>query len=153
MQFFTKGANYDLTMAIAYQSSPPETFDQFVQLCIKLDNSMKLLNTRKPQPKAAAPPPARAKPSATTTTGTASRPIDLSNAQIRRGSILEEVHRFQRENNLYSYCGGVGQCRVDCPTRARNQGVNAAAPAPPEQPSTKPTTEQGGVSFYEASKN
>jgi len=44
IQFLTEGANHDLKIAIAYQPSPPETFDQFVQLCIKLDNSMKLLN-------------------------------------------------------------------------------------------------------------
>jgi len=48
IHFFTEGTNHDLKTAIAYQPSPPETFDQFVQLCIKLNNSMRLLNTQKP---------------------------------------------------------------------------------------------------------
>jgi len=141
IQFFTEGANHDLKTTIAYQPSPPETFDQFVQLCIKLDNSMKLLNIQKPQPRAPAPAPAQAKPIPTTATGTAPGPMDLSNAQRRRGPISEEVRRFRHENNLCSYCGGAGHWRADCPARARNQQVNAAAPAPPEQPPTKPTTE------------
>jgi len=153
IQFFTKGANHDLKTAIAYQPSPPETFDQFVQLCIKLDNSIKLLNTRKPQPRAPAPAPAQAKPTPTTATGTAPGPMDLSNAQRCRRPISEEVRKYRHENNLCSYCGGAGHWRADCSVRARNKCVNAAAPAPPEQPPTKPTTDQGGVLLYEVSKN
>jgi len=153
IQFFTEGANHDLKTAIAYQPAPPETFDQFVQLCIKLDNSMKLLNTRKPQPRAPGPAPAQSKPVPTTATGTAPGPMDLSNAQRHCGPISEEVCRFRRENNLCCYCGRAGHWRADCPARARNQQVNAAAPAPPEQPPTKPTTEQGGMPLYEVSKN
>jgi len=108
IQFFTEGANYDLKTTIAYQHSPPETFDQFVQLCIKLDNSMKLLNTRKPQPRAPASAPVQAKPIPTTATGTAPGPMDLSNAQRRRSPISEKVRRFRRKNNLCSYCGRAG---------------------------------------------
>jgi len=153
IQFFTKGTNHDLKTAIAYQPLPPETFDQFVQLCIKLDNSMKHLNTRKPQPRAPAPAPAQAKPVPTTASGTAPRPMDLSNAQRRHGPISEEVRRFPRENNLCSYCGGASHWRPDYPARARNERVNAAAPSPPEQPPTKPMTEQGSVPLYKVSKN
>jgi len=79
--------------------------------------------------------------------------MDLSNVQIRRGLMSEEVRRFCRENNLCSYCGGAGHWRADCPARARNQRVNAAALAPPEQPPTKLMTEQGGVPLYKVSKN
>jgi len=153
IQFFTEGANHDLKTVIAYQPSPPETFDQFVQLCIKLDNSMKLLNTWKPQPRAPALASAQAKPVPTTTTGTAPVLMDLSNAQRRRSPISEEVRRFRRKNNLYSYCGGASHWRADCPARACNQRVNVAAPSPPDQPPTKPMTEQGGVPLYEVSKN
>jgi len=153
IQLFTEGANHDLKTAIAYQPSPPETFDQFVHLCIKLDNSIKLLNTWKSQPRAPAPVPAQVKPIPTTATGTATGPMDLSNAQRCRGPISEKVRRFRRENNLCSYCSGAGHWRADCPARTRNQRVNAAAPTPPEQPPIKPTTEQGGVPLYKVSKN
>ena len=153
IQFFTEGANYDLKTAIAYQPSPPETFDQFVELCIKLDNSMKLLNTWKPQPKVPAPTTAQAKSTPTTATGIASGPMGLSNAQRCRSHISEEIRRFWHENNLCSYCGGASHWRADCPARTRNQCVNTAAPAPPKQLPTKPTTEQGGVPLYEVSKN
>jgi len=153
IQFFTEGANHHLKTAIAYQPSLPETFNQFVQLCIKLDNSMKLLNTQKPQPRTPAPAPSQAKPTPTTATGTAPEPMDLSNAQRRHGPISEEVRKYRCENNLCSYCSGAGHCRADCPAWARNQYVNAAASAPPEQPPTKPTSEQGGVPLYKISKN
>jgi len=153
IQFFTEGANHDLKTAIAYQPSPPESFDQFVQLYMKLDHSMKLLNTQKSQPRAPTLAPAQAKPVPTTTTGTAPVPMDLSNAQRHRSPILEEVRRFRRENNLCSYCNADGHWRADCPARARNQRVNPAAPAPPEQPPTNPMTEQRGVPLYEVSKN
>ena len=79
--------------------------------------------------------------------------MDLSNAQRRHGPISEEVRKYRCENNLCSYCSGAGHCRADCPAWARNQYVNAAASAPPEQPPTKPTSEQGGVPLYKISKN
>jgi len=153
IQFFTNGANHDLKTAIAYQPSLPEIFNQFVQLCIKLDNSMNLLNTRKPQPRAPAPVPAPNKSVHTTATGTAPGPIDLSNTQSRRGPISEEVRKYQCENNLCFYCGRAGYWRADCPARAYNQRVNAVALTPPEQLPTKTITEQGGVSLCEVSKN
>ena len=114
---------------------------------------MKLLNTRKPQPRAPAPAPPSNKPIPTMATSTAPVPMDLSNAQRRRGPNSEEVRKYRRENNLCSYCSGAGHWRADCIARVHNQRINAAAPAPPEQPPAKPATEQGGVPLYKISKN
>jgi len=44
ISFFFNGANQDLKTTLSYQASPPKTFDEFVQLCIKLDNRAKLLH-------------------------------------------------------------------------------------------------------------
>jgi len=43
ISFFSNRAKEGLKIALSYQASLPETFDQFVQLCIKLDNRAKLL--------------------------------------------------------------------------------------------------------------
>jgi len=69
-------------------------FDQFVQICTKLDHSMKLLNTRKPQPRVPASAPEQTKPATTMATGTALGPIDLPNIQRRQGPISEEVYKY-----------------------------------------------------------
>jgi len=42
--FFSNGANQDLKTLLSYQASLPKTFDEFVQLCIKLDNRAKQLH-------------------------------------------------------------------------------------------------------------
>ena len=40
--FFTEGANQGLKDALSYQISLPEDFDEFIKICIKLDNNTRL---------------------------------------------------------------------------------------------------------------
>jgi len=83
ISFLSNGANQDLKTALSYQASLPETFDEFVQLCIKLDNRAKQLRSQSHRPAhtspAPAPRPAPAPvPAPGTTSGTAPSPMDLS---------------------------------------------------------------------------
>ena len=48
--FFSNGANQGLKTALSYQASPPDTFDAFIQLCIKLDNKPSSCHPRAPAP-------------------------------------------------------------------------------------------------------
>ena len=70
ISFFTNGANARLKTDLSYQASPPENFDKFVQLCIKLYNQAKLLRPHAPSSSASNLPTAAAytpKPVATST--------------------------------------------------------------------------------------
>ena len=133
---FANNANSGLKTALWYQASPPENFNEFVQLYIKLDNRAKLLRSQNPRSPASnsssssAPKPA----AASTAVGTATGPMDLTNTDRnsrRRGPITDAVRHYRRENNLCSYCGGGGHWREGCPLIARNKKANTATIAPP----------------------
>jgi len=83
ISFFSDGVNQGLKVALSYQASPLETFDEFVQLCIKLDNRAKLLYTQNPRSAPSNPAPAPRPPTPTTpstATGMVPGPMDLSQA-------------------------------------------------------------------------
>jgi len=115
ISFFSNGANQGLKTALSHQASPPDTFDKFVQLCIKLDNKAKLLRSQSSRlvyqnaPAHAPTPPTRPTPS--TTSGTAAGPMDLSQAARtpgKRGPISLKLRKYRHESQLCMYCGGLG---------------------------------------------
>src|SRR5512133_596721 len=139
ISFFRRGLSKQVQTALAYQQTPPTTFNEFVQLCITLDNNLRALSVL-PTPLASNParPATAARP--TTATGTQSGPMDLS-AGRRRGPLTEAQKNYRRANNLCLYCGKAGHFASVCPEKAkrvpRNASAASALPAPAEAPATE----------------
>jgi len=160
ISFFSNGANQDLKTALLYQASPPETFDKFVQLCIKLDNRAKQLRSQTHRPAHTGPAPAP-RPAPTpvpvsgTTSSTATGPMDLSQPDRtprKRGPLSPELRRYWQENHLCMYCGGSGHWASVCPLSSKPKRVNAAQTAPPPPPpQEEPATNEKPL--YELAKN
>jgi len=158
ISFFSNGANQDLKTALSYQASPPETFDEFIQLCIKLDNRAKQLcsQTHRPAHTSPAPSPRPAPtpvPTPGTASGTAPGPMDLSQADrtpCKRGPLSPELRKYRQENHLYMYCGGLGHWASACPLSSKPKRVNAAQTTPPP-PQEEPATSDKPL--YEVAKN
>lgn len=115
----TDGAHQDLKMALSYQADLPECWDDFVQLCIKLDNRARMLCGTRDHPPATpwAPRPGPT-PSASTATGTATGPMDLSQVNRtpqKRGTISPELRKYRDDNGLCRYCNGASHWASNCP--------------------------------------
>ena len=87
--FFIEGANQGLKDALSYQFSLPEDFNEFIKICIKLDNNARL-RTQSHQPSAtpAAPKPVLSIAAGSSTPG----PMDLSTTNCtshKRGPLTE----------------------------------------------------------------
>ena len=92
-----------------------ESFNAYVERLNKLDCRIRALNTHsRRQPQHHMYPPTRATAAATTATGTAAGPMDLSAAQ---GKLSTAERRRRRAQGLCMYCGGVGHFAAECPTR------------------------------------
>jgi len=144
--FFSNGTNQGLKTALSYQASPPDTFDEFVQLCIKLDNKAKLLRSQSSCPAPQNTPVPRPAPS--TTTGTAAGPMDLSQAARtpgKRGPISPELCKYRRENQLCMYCEGSGHSASVCPVSTKPKRVNTAQTASPAPPAPPPPEASAAV--------
>jgi len=105
ISFFSNGADQGLKTALSYQVSPPETFDEFVQLCIKLYNKAKLLRSQssRPAPQNAPAHTPATRPAPSTASGTAAGPMDLSQATRtpgKRGPLSPELRKYRKENHL-----------------------------------------------------
>jgi len=160
ISLFSNGANQDLKTALSYQASPPETFYEFVQLCIRLDNRVKQLCSQTHRPAHTGPAPApRPAPTPVPATGTASDtapgPMDLSQADRtprKRGALSPEPRRYRQENHLCMYCGGSGHWAAVCPLSSKPKRLNAAQTAPPPPPpQEEPATSEKPL--YELAKN
>lgn len=130
ISFFRRGLAKQVQTALAYQQTPPETFNEFVQLCITLDNNLRALgvvSTTAPPTTTRAP---AAAPTRTTATGTQSGPMDLS-AGRRRGPLTEAERNHRRANNLCLYCGKAGHFASVCPARRTPRNASSADAAPP----------------------
>ena len=158
--FFFNGANQDLKTVLSYQASLPETFDEFVQLCIKLDNRAKLLRSQSHRPAHTGPAPTTRPgpapaPTPGTASGTASGPMDLSQADRtprKRGPLSPELRRYRQENHLCMYCRGSGHWASVCPLSSKPRRVNAAQTVPlPPPPQEEPAI--GEKPLYELAKN
>ena len=160
ISLFSNGANQDLKTALSYQASPPETFDEFVQLCIRLDNRAKELRSQTHRPAhtgpAPAPWPAPAPvPAPGTASGTTPGAMELSQADRsprKRGPLSPELRKYRQENHLCMYCGGSGHWASVCPLSSKPKRVNAAQTAsPPPPPQEEPATSEKPL--YELAKN
>lgn len=134
---FREGLTYKVKQALVSIISPPTTFDSFAQLCITLDNNLRLLEGYKP-----------AKPyfrttfanSPTTASGTEPGPMDLT--QTRRGPITPEMKKYRRDNNLCLYCGKTGHYAFSCPATKRINTTGRGNSAPPWEKTTPLIYEQ-----------
>jgi len=160
ISFFSNGANQDLKTALSYQASPPETFNEFIQLCVKLDNRAKQLRSQTHRPThtgpAPAPCPALTPVSAPgTASGTATGPMDLSQADRtprKRGPLSPELRKYRQESHLCMYDRGSGNWASVCPLPSKPKRVNAAQTAPPPPPpQEEPATSEKPL--YELAKN
>ncbi len=127
ISFFTNGVNQGLLTALSYQAAPPENFDEFVKLCIKLDNRARLLRTKKPTTATATPKPS-SHTHASTASGTASGPMDLSLADRtskKRAPLTDAQKKYRIDNNLCLYCGAEGHFASQCP-HSKKKKLNAA---------------------------
>jgi len=157
---FFNGANQDLKTALSNQASPPETFNQFIQLCIKLDNRAKQLRSQTHRPTNTSPAPATHPAPATvsapgTASGTAPGPMDLSQTDRtprKRGPLSHELRRYRQENHLCMYCGATGHWASVCPLSSKPKRVNAAQTAPPPRP-TQEEPANSEKPLYELAKN
>ena len=122
----------------------PQPFDDFVQLCIRLDNAWRARQQEKKSNTASSsntkkPAQTGAKNSATTatSTGTHPGPMDLA-ASRHRGPLTDAEKAYRRANNLCSYCGKPGHYAAACPAtlkkgkaKANASASNSASPAVP----------------------
>jgi len=158
ISFFSNRGNQDLKTALSYQASPPETFDEFIQLCIKLDNRVKLLHSESHRPALTGPAPTlRPAPAPAPAPGTASStapgPMDLSQADRtphKRGLLSPDLWKCRQENPLCMDCGGSGHWASICPLSSKPKRVNAAQTTPPP-PQEEPAT--GDKPLYKVAKN
>ena len=115
-----RGLTYCLQNDLVTVDKEPETIAAFVALCNKLDTKRRALqgNSRSHDPRPQAPKhipqatPGSATESATTSSGTAPGPMDLS-ANRRRLSLEEKARRLA-EGRCYR-CGGMGYMARACP--------------------------------------
>lgn len=142
-----------LTRAVAEMLIPimklPSDFDEFAQLCIQIDNRIRLLKattsyahpagTSRPQAVHPTPAPASAPvsaPSTSTATGTNPGPMDLSaTGTRRRGPLSPETRQYRRDNGLCVYCGEKGHWASNCP-RKTTRRINVVEATPTTNAST-----------------
>ena len=125
--FFTEGANQGLKDALSYQISLPDDFNEFIKVCIKLDNNVRL---RVPSP-----------PASTAAGSSTPGPMDFTSTDRtsrKRGPLTEAQRKYRYENGLCLYCGNHGHFVSDCP-HSKKKKLNAAAPA--TSPSDAPLVE------------
>ncbi len=129
ISFFRAGANNELQAALAHQLNPPEDFNEYVAMCIQLDNNIRnLCNVRtRPyyNPRGAPPGPVG------TSSGTAPGPMDLSKATGPARST------GRRENNLCLYCRLAGHWAANCPFK-KEAHLHSAVVSEPPVPASAP---------------
>jgi hypothetical protein len=137
ISFFQRGLQNELRNALSYRDTLPDTFDEFVQMCIRIDNRIRAHRESNPAPRTQG---GQFAPNNTnipsTSTGTHPGPMDLSAANrnqgnqksLKRGPLNDMEKKRRRENNLCLYCGSPGHWASQCPHK-KNQGKKAASAA------------------------
>ena len=143
-----RGSTYRLQKDLVMVDKEPETIAAFMALCNKLDTKCRALqgNSRSHDPRLQAPKHTlqatlgSATESATTSSGTAPRPMDL--LANRRRLSPEERARCLAEGRCY-HCGGMGHMARACPLGQQQKPIWATeavvvpaqleAPQPQEQ--------------------
>src|SRR5258706_308920 len=101
---------------------------QTLKLSIKLDNHACLLPTKNPT-MATATLKTSSHTHASTVSGTASGPMDLSLADRttskKRAPLTDAQKKYRIDNNLYLYCGAEGHFASQCP-HSKKKKLNAA---------------------------
>jgi hypothetical protein len=126
----------------------PDTFDEYVSLCIRLDNSWREREQdRQNSGGRVARITTRSASDShsggnSTAVGTHSGPMDISAG--RRGPLSKKERSHRKANNLCMYCGKNGHFASTCPESSRNnnkgkQRVSAAITASPT-PATSPAS-------------
>jgi hypothetical protein len=120
-------------------------FDEYVSLCIHLDNLWRegeqdRQDSRGQTPRITTKSYSNSASGTSTLVGTHSGPINISAGC--RGPLSKKERSFQNANNLCMYCGKSGHFASTCPESKRNNKgkhhVNAAITASPT-PATSPT--------------
>jgi hypothetical protein len=100
----------------------PDTFDEYVSLCIRLDNSWREREQDRQDSKGQTPrisTKSDSTSSSSTAVGTHSGPMDISAG--RRGPLTKQEKNHRRDNNLCMYCGKSGHFASTFPESNRNQ--------------------------------
>ena len=125
--FFRKGLNRELQTALSYNHNLPDVFDEFVQICIKLDNQIRVnRDNQKTQGQNSTNVPNNTNIS--TSTGTQPGPMDLSavgRTSQKRGPLTAAEKKRRRDNSLCLYCGSPGHWATTCPQKKRRTAASA----------------------------
>lgn len=161
---FRFGLSEDIKDKLAFVDNLPETIDDFMKLCIRIDNRLAERrqerdsassprryqtptrpSTWNPQSPAAMYPPNNIAPS--------NRPPQMPNPSgpapmqldaLRRHITDEEKHR-RRTNGLCMYCGQQGHVALYCPAKRNKRSVVQQVSFPNTNPDATPQPENGSV--------
>ena len=142
------GLSSELKDVLTSISDPPEHMNDYANLLKKLDNNIRARTAERKGSPASwhTPAPAQACQIAstppTTTTGTASGPMDLSSG---RRALTDAQRQERMRRGLCLYCGGHGPMARECPNKKprRMYGANTLPARPPDIPEdTRPDSEE-----------
>ena len=121
-----RGLNHEMLSTLAIFPAPKdESFDVYVEHLNEQDCRLHLLNTHSClQPQHRLHPPTTATTAATTATGIAAGPVDLSAA---RGRLSTAERSNCRAQGLCMYCGGVGHFAAEFPAQRNSLNRGTAA--------------------------
>ena len=134
ISFFQRGLQNELRKALSYRDTLPDTFDAFVQMCIRIDNRIRAHRESNPIRTQGGQfaPNTNNNVIPSTSTGTHPGPMDLSaagrNRSQKRGPITEAEKKRRRENHLCLYCGSPGHWASQCPHK-KTKGKPTASTA------------------------